>query len=379
LDYNSTTPVRAEVEEAMRPFARQIYANAASRHSAGQEAWSVLEKARERIADLVGASADDVIFTSGAMESNFLALLGRFEYLIQEGCRPSHIRVAVSALEHPCVIACAKEMRRRGAKVHDIPATAQGVIALDFFNGQKPYDIVSVMAANHETGAIQPLADIAARLDAKTTFFHTDAAQWAGRIEGSMDEWNVSAISLSAHKMYGPKGIGALIVRQGTRLLPIFPGSQEAGMRGGTVNVAGAVGFGVAVEFMKKERKNEATRLYGLREMLWEKLASGPLELIRTVAAEHSLPNTLHVRLAGWKGERVVAALDRWGICCSSGPACSAGSVVASPVLMAMGLGESEAWEGVRFSMGMETTEEDIWLAGERILHWLEDQAPRDT
>ncbi len=379
LDYNSTTPLRPEVEAAMQPFWKSTFGNSSSRHQAGQEAWIALEAARERIAELVQADADDVIFTSGATESNFLALLGRFDYLVQEGRRPSHIRVAVGSLEHPCVRNCAEEMKRRGAKVHEIPATSKGVVYPEFITERKPYDIVSVMTANHETGAIQPLKQITERLDPEITFFHTDAAQWAGRTKADFDQWGVSAISLSAHKMYGPKGIGALILRKKWKLVPIFPGSQEGGMRGGTVFVPGAAGFGEAASCIRTNRRNEIDRLHLLRELLWKSLSCSGTRAIRTVSHENCLPNTLHVRFPELKGERVVSALDRLGICCSSGPACSSGSSVASPILTAMGLSEEEAWEGVRFSLGLYTTKEEIDQAGEIIREWLENQTERDA
>ena len=376
LDYNSTTPMHPTVLEAMQPFWRIAYGNAASRHTLGQQAWRAVEKAREQVARLVGAAPADVVFTSGATESNYLALVGRMEYLVEQGRAPASIRAAVSAIEHPCVIACARELQRRGAEVDVIPVTREGVVDLHFFDTGNRWDIVSVMQANHETGAIQPMEQIRERLAASPEpFVHTDAAQWAGRTEGNLRRWQCDAVSLSGHKMYGPKGIGALVLRNGVSLRPIFAGTQEGGLRAGTVFVAGAVGMGRAAECVLTERVAEAGRQSRLRERLWNALCEGGCRAIRTLSPDRTLPNTLHVRFPGLKGERVVDALDRLGICCSSGPACASGASGPSVVLQAMGYSESEAWEGVRFSLGRETTDEEIREASRRIVEWRQRNA----
>lgn len=377
LDFNATTPVRPEVIDAMRPYWRDNFANTASRHSAGQEAWNAVETAREQVAALVGCHPDDVIFTSGATEANYLALLGRFEAMTRKSKKSASFRVAVSAIEHPCVRACADEMARRGAVVQTIPVTSEGLVDYTFFDKNNKWDIVSVMTANHETGAIQPLAEIAARLDRRTTFFHTDAAQWAGRCSGDMMEWGVTAVSLSAHKMYGPKGVGALILNRSVPIIPMFAGPQEGGYRGGTSNLPGIVGFGAAAELAKQEMNKEFNRLSDLRERLWNHLMDTGIDVVRTIPPDHCLPNTLHVRFPGLKGERVVDALDRLGICCASGPACTSGASEPSPVLMAMGLSEEEAWEGVRFSLGKDNIPIEINEAGYRINRWVRENASR--
>ncbi len=365
----------AEVEAAMQPFWSECYANATSRHQAGQAAWLEVEKSRQSIAKLAQASADDVIFTSGATESNFLALLGRFQYLIREGIHPNAIRVAVSAIEHPCVLACAEELIRRGAHVAFIPVGRDGKVDVTFFDAESNWDIVSIMAANHETGAIQPLYAISQKLDAKSTFFHTDAAQWAGRYSGGFFSWGVDAISMSAHKLYGPKGVGCLINRRSKKIGPLFHGSQEGGMRGGTLNVPGIVGFGAAVQWVEHNRDRQNQHLAGLKEKLWRILSSQTVKHIeKTISSIDSLANTLHIRIPGLKGERVVDALDQQGICCSTGPACASGASDVSPVLKAMGFNDKEALEGIRFSLGHGLSESDIQEAGERIIGWLQEK-----
>ncbi|MEW6234783.1 MAG: cysteine desulfurase family protein [Candidatus Omnitrophota bacterium] len=374
LDYNAAAPLSDEAEAAMRPYWHDVFANPASRHQAGQAAWAAIEAAREQIAGLAEGESGETIFTSGATEANFLALLGRFDRLLEEGREASSITVALSSLEHPCVAACGEALKRLGAIVKTIPATREGIVDIRFFDSDDEWDIVSVMAVNHETGAIQPLKNIAEKLRNRRTFFHADAAQWAGRINGGFKQWGVTAISLSAHKMYGPKGIGALLTTAPSLLKPLFPGSQEGGMRGGTVNVPGAVGFGAAAEWMTRNRDGENRRLSRLTDRLWRRL-SEQTNVIRTITPEKALPNTLHVRFVGLKGERVVDALDRLGVCCSSGPACASGSTEASAILISMGWSRDEAMEGVRFSLGRFTTENDIEEASDRIGSWLRQQA----
>lgn len=367
LDYNSTTPVHPQVIDAMQPYWCEQYGNASSRHQSGQNAWRALEQARVAIAKLTQSQPDDVIFTSGATESNYLALQGRFEYLVESGRKSESIRIAISVIEHPCVMSCTKRLQELGAQVFHVPVDSQCRIETDFFAVNEGFDIVSVMAVNHETGVIQPIQE-AAKLAKKknpAVFFHTDAAQWAGRIEMSFPSDFISSISISAHKMYGPKGIGALVMRQGNHISPLMKGSQEAGYRAGSANVPGAVGFGKAAEIMLSERETENKKAVELREQLWSALSALNIEITRTVDVVNTLPQTLHVRFAGMKGERVTDALDRLGLCCSPGPACASGASEASPVLLAMGLSEKQAWEGVRFSMGMGTTTADIEVTGE--------------
>ena len=375
LDYNATTPLHPQVEDAMQQLWREAFGNPASRHGAGRRAWEAVESAREAVAQWAGGDPDDVIFTSGATESNVLALMGRFEALLAEGRNPVSIRAAVSAIEHPCVADCAQRMIARGAAVHWIPVLPGGQVDVAFFEHHGPFDIVSVMAANHETGAIQPLADIARRLP-PSSYFHCDGAQWCGRFAGGMDQWGVSALSLSAHKMYGPKGVGALLLKRGWRLEPILPGSQEAGMRGGTVAAPLIAGMAEAARLAGREAAVENERVAQLRERLWQGIVESGCGAVRTIPPGLACANTLHVRFPGRRGERVVDLLDRQGICCSSGPACASGASEPSPVLQAMGYDEAACWEGVRFSIGRLTTEQEIGAAVREISQRLQRRNP---
>ncbi|MBI1389204.1 MAG: aminotransferase class V-fold PLP-dependent enzyme [bacterium] len=370
LDYNATTPLLAEAQEAMRRCERDCFGNASSRHAAGRRAWETVEQARAQVAQWAGAHADDVIFTSGATESNHLAILGRAEALVEQGRKAHSIRAAVSPVEHPCVKAAFNRLRSTGCRVEIIPVDVMGRVIADFFDDQKDFDIVSVMAANHETGVIQPIADIAALLDQERTFFHCDAAQWAGRFDGGLIDRGVSAVSLSAHKIYGPKGIGALLLRPGVEIKAQFMGAQEAGLRGGTVNTSGAVGFGTATEWMTAHQQEDRVKLSELKERLWTALSMAEIPIERTIPPEISLCNTLHLRTPGLRGERVVDGLDRAGVCCSSGPACASGASEPSPVLKAMGWDDEACWEGVRISLGHGLSEPDIDEAARRIVEW---------
>ncbi len=374
LDYNATTPLRAEIVEAMQSYLGMHFGNPSSRHSIGQEAWTALEYAREQLAKLFGVDSLNVVFTSGATESNFLAIEGRFDELIEQGRKPESIRIAISAIEHPCVMACAEKLAKRGASITKIPVNWQGRVDPSYFDQDQDFDIVSVMAANHETGVRQPIREISHRLKHQKTFFHSDGAQWAGRTAERFSDWGVSAFSLSAHKMYGPKGIGALVLGN-HRIAPLMAGSQEAGMRAGTVNVPGAVGLGKAAELAKHEQHEENQRLMKLRDHLWQLLQQSGIPIKQTADFQWTLSNTLHVRFPGIRADRAVDALDFKGLCCSAGPACASGANDPSKVLIAMGYTDSEAMEGVRFSLGKWSTVEEIERAAQIIIDTISHQA----
>lgn len=370
LDYNATAPLLPEAREAMRGLMEDNFGNASSRHSYGRNAWQAVENARESVAVLVDAHPDEVIFTSGATESNFLSLLGRFDFWVEEGRTPESIRIAYSPVEHPCVIAAIEALQKRGAQAVEIPVDQYGRVEADFLGRDSGFDIVAVMAANHETGIIQPVQDISNHLDLGKTYLHCDAVQWAGRGKTSFKQWKLSALSLSAHKLGGPKGVGALILRSGAHIVPQLPGTQEAGLRGGTTNSLGIAGFGAAVQAAHENLDEAIFELTEKREHFWNSLKQSIPDIQRTLPEELSICNTLHVRFPGIKGERVVDALDQLGIACSSGPACASGAANASPVLTAMGLNDKEIWEGVRFSLGRGALIEDLDEAVNRITSW---------
>lgn len=363
----------------MEPFWDCDFGNPSSRHGYGRSAWAAIETARDQIAQWADAYPDRLIFTSGATESNFLSLIGRFDFLIESGREASSIRIAVNPTEHPCVHYAIERLRQRGARIHYLHVDSLGRVDPSIFSADSDWDIVAVMAANHETGAIQPVREITELLDSSKTYFHCDAAQWAARIKGGLNHWKVSAMSLSAHKLYGPKGAGALLLSPDARILPLFDGSQEGGFRGGTVNTTGAVGFGAAVEWISSQLTHGIEHEVDNRERLWEELSKISSLILRSIPAEYSLSNTLHIRIPGHKGERVVDALDRDGIACSSGPACASGASDASPVLKAMGLTEEESWEGIRFSLGINTTEAEIRAAAASLRRYLLQNTSRSA
>ncbi len=376
LDYNATAPLLPQAKEAMRQLYSADYGNASSRHSFGRAAWEAVEQAREQVANLAGAHPDQIIFTSGATESNFLSLLGRFDALVEQGRSPQSIQIAASPIEHPCVVSALDVLKKRGAVLQPIPVKADGRVDASFFEHKPPLDIAAIMAVNHETGAIQPIQKIS-HLVSDTTYFHCDAAQWAGRCGGGFQEWSLSAMTLSAHKIGGPKGVGALILKSGLLISPQIPGAQEAGMRGGTVNSPAIAGFGAAAEAAFEHKKETLETVRDLRELLWRELRQSIPTIQKTIADEISVCNTLHVHFPGLKGERVVDGLDQVGIACSSGPACASGASDASPVLQAMGWSEKDSWEGVRFSLGPELTEEEIRGAVTRISIWFSKHSNR--
>ena len=377
LDYNATAPLLPQASEAMRPLMESTFGNASSRHSYGRAAWETVEQARAQVAQLAGAQPDEVIFTSGATESNFLSLIGRYDFCIESGKTPQSIRIAVSPVEHPCVMAAAQRLKQRGADVTFLPVDQYGRVEPSFFESNQNFDIVAVMAVNHETGAIQPIQEISKFIDRKKTYFHCDAVQWAGRSCGGFDDWGASAMTLSSHKIGGPKGVGALVLRSGVQITPQLPGAQEAGLRSGTVNSPGIAGFGAAANVSVQSRRENSLQLIKLREQFWASLENLIPMIQRTLPPDVAVCNTLHVRLPALKGERVVDALDQLGIACSSGPACASGASDASPVLQAMGWSERDSWEGVRFSLGLGLYEKDILDAANRISTWILKQSNR--
>ena len=365
LDYNGSAPLDPRVLEEMLPVLAEGVGNASSVHRFGRRQSAAVEEAREQAAALVGGRPGNAVFTAGATEANNLALRGAVEG--GGGGRP---RLLVSAVEHASVRRTAEWLGEQGlAEVEAVPVTAGGFVDADQLEAMLGPDVlmVSVMAANSETGVLNPLAEIAERVHAAGALFHCDAAQTAGRLPFDLDRTGADLVSLSGHKMCGPGGIGALIGtrRALRRLRPlIHGGGQERGLRSGSVNAAGAVGFGAAARIAAEERESESARVAVLRD----RLAS---ELIRKIpdASENGdttrrLPNTANIRFAGADAEAVAANLDPVAV--STGSACSSGAPEPSDVLLAMGLTRAAASESVRFSLGRFTTAEDIEAAVER-------------
>jgi len=358
LDYSATTPVREEVADAMRDYLLSGWGNPSSTHYFGREAKKGVEEARDAVAALIKAKAEEIIFTSGGTEADNLALFGAARAYHQKG---NHI--ITSAIEHHAVLDSAKALAAEGFKVTFLPVTSDGLIKVEDVEAAiTPQTIlISVMHVNNEIGTIQPIEEIGALARKRGIIFHTDAVQSAGKLPLDVNELQVDLLSLSAHKIYGPKGTGALFIRQGINLKPlIYGGGQEKGIRPGTENVAGIVGLGKAALLATEEMEEETER----ETILRDKLKEGLLERIPGIKINGSLSrrvcNNLNLSIPGIEGEALLLNLDLKGIASSSGSACTAGSTEPSHVLLALGLTPREAEGSIRLSLGRWTTDEEI-------------------
>jgi cysteine desulfurase len=360
MDYHATTPVDPRVLEAMLPYFSSHFGNAASRnHSFGWEAEEAVENARKQVADLVGANVKEIIFTSGATESNNLAIKGVAEMYREKG---NHIITCVT--EHKAVIDTCKKLEKQGARVTYLPVQKDGRISLDDLRAAitEKTILITIMTANNEIGVVQPIAEIGAVAKEKGVLFHTDAVQAVGKIPVSVNDLKVDLLSLSAHKMYGPKGVGALYVRRrNPRVLlseQISGGGHERGMRSGTLNVPGIAGLGKAAEIARAEMAAEGERLRGLRDRLNEGLHRSLDELYINGSMEHRLPHNLNVSFAYVEGESLLMGIN--DVAVSSGSACTSASLEPSYVLKALGAGDDLAHSSIRFGLGRWTTAEEV-------------------
>lgn len=358
LDYAATTPVDPRVVRAMAPYFTDKFGNSMSLHSFGQEAKLALEKSREEVASLIGAKAEEIVFTSSATESNNLALKGIAFANKQKG---KHI--IISPIEHPCIMEASKWLAEQGFSITKLPVNKYGQVdPKDIKKAIKKETIlVSVLHASNEIGTIQPVAAIGKICREKGVYFHTDATQSFGKIPIDVNSMNIDLLSASAHKLYGPKGVGCLFVRKGTKMTPLLHGGgQEAGLRSSTVNVPGIVGFGKAVELAKKEMVKESKCLAGLRD----RLINGILGEIEGAHLnghpKKRLPNNANIWFEFVEGESMVIQLDMAGIAASTGSACSSAKLEPSHVLLAIGLRHEQAHGSLRFSLGHWTTEKEI-------------------
>jgi len=355
LDNHATTAVDPAVVAVMLPFFTEQYGNPSSRsHAFGQEAQRAVDEARQSVAALIGASADEIVFTSGATESDNLAVRGAARALAARG---RHI--VTTTIEHAAVLEPCRTLEREGFEVTRVPVGPSGIVAAADVGAALRADtvLVSVMAANNEVGTIQPLADIGALCRDRGIAFHSDAVQAIGRIPVSVEEWGVDLLSLSAHKMYGPKGTGALYVRKGRRpRLRLQPqaegGGQERGVRSGTLNVPGIVGFGEAARLAGAAlASGEPDRIRGLRDRLWAGLRDRIGEVELNAAKEPRLPGNLHVSIARAEAEVLILSLGG-GIAVSSGAACAEAGGKGSHVLRAIGLPDERVYTALRFGVG---------------------------
>lgn len=356
LDHNATTRLDPRVLDAMLPYLSGPYGNASSLHRYGRAARDAVEAARAQVAALVGAEANQVLWTSGGTESNNLALKG-------VAALAANSRVLYGATEHPAVMEAAESLRERGWGVEAVAVDAQGLIDWTVFARQlaaAPLRLVALMRANNETGVIQDLARAAPMVHAAGAWLHVDAVQAAGKIPVDFAALGADLMSLSSHKIYGPKGIGALIVSAEVELAPLHHGgAQEKGLRGGTENVAGIVGFGVAAELARAELEVRAAQVQVLRDRLEAGLRGLPgIRIFGEGVAR--LPNTLQFALAGYDGEALLMQLDRKGYAVSSGSACASGKGEPSHVLIAMGLDRETAKGAIRVSFGSENSANEV-------------------
>lgn len=356
LDYNATTPVAPEVAEAMQPFLHALFGNPSSSHAFGQAARNAVAAARAEVAALIGARADDVVFTSSATEANNLALLGVARAL------PEKRHLVVSAVEHPAVMRPASYLRKSGWSVTVVPVDTTGRVSPEDVAAALRPDtaLVSVMHANNEVGTLQPIAEIAALAHANGSLMHTDAAQSAGKLMIDVATLGVDLMTLAGHKMYAPKGIGTLYVRPGTPLGPVlFGADQEHGLRPGTENVPHIVGFGEAARLARASLPQAAVRLAALRDALHEGLLAAVPGLQLNGHPAERLPNTLHVSFPDVAGKELLGAVAET-VAASVGSACHADADAVSGVLAAMGVSLQRARGAIRLSVGRYTSESEI-------------------
>lgn len=359
LDHSATTPVDEEVADLIRIYYTEKYGNPSSVHSFGREAKKALEEARLQVAALIGAKPEEITFTSGGTEADNLAILG-----MAEAGRGKGRHLIISAIEHHAVLETAEYLEKMGYELTILPVNAEGIVELDSVGQALRPDtiLVSVMHANNEVGAIQPIEEIGRIVREHGAVFHVDAVQTLGKIPVDVDKLGVDLLTMSAHKIYGPKGVGALYIRKGIRISSLLHGGgQEKKRRSGTENTPGIIGFGKACELAAQRMTEEAEKLKKLRD----KLLNGIVERIDYVKingplGDLRLPNNVNVSINFVEGESLLLSLDMLGIAASSGSACTSGSLDPSHVLLAMGLSHEIAHGSLRFSLGRQNTEEDI-------------------
>jgi cysteine desulfurase len=368
LDQNATTLLEPEVREAMGVAMAELPGNPSSLHAAGRRAREALENARESVASLIGAQASEVVFTSGGTEANNLAVTGTLARTAG--------RLLVSAIEHPSVLHCARRAGERGLRVREVLPNRAGLVSVEAFLEalEAGPTLVSLMLANNETGCLLPVGELGRAARREGLLVHTDAVQAVGKIPVKVRELDIDLLTISAHKIGGPKGVGALWARPGACPSPLFDGGgQEAGMRPGTENVVGIVGFGKAAEIAARRGPADAARLAGLRDKLEQAVSQRVAGATPIGARVARIPNTSCIAFERIEGITLVQRLDLMGLACSTGAACEARSGKISHVLSAMGLTEEFARGAVRFSLGFHITLQEIETAVEMITDAVEE------
>ena len=360
LDNAATTPIDKRVLSVIRKISTESYGNPSSLHKEGVEAKKILSEARKDIAEIIGANPDEIVFTSGGTESNNLAIFGTVR-------DPKKSHIIVSSIEHASIIECVKELEKRGAEVTYLPVNGDGVVSSkDIKEAIKENTVlVSIMYANNEIGTIQPIVEIAKaiRHSKSRPIFHTDACQATNYLDMKVLHLGVDLMTFNASKIYGPKGVGALFVRKGIKLSPlIFGGGQEKGIRSGTENVASLKGFAEAMKITEEMKEKESARLTKLRDFFIAEAMEKIPNSVLNGSAENRLPNNVNISIPKTDAEELVIILDARGIACSTGSACANISAdgKVSHVVEALGFGRDRAASSLRFTLGRETTKEDI-------------------
>ena len=358
LDHNATTPLRPEVLDAMLPYFKEKFGNASSIHGFGREAKVAIEDAREKTAEIIGASSTEIFFTSGGTESDNLAVKGTAFANRKKG---RHI--ITSKIEHHAILESCKFLEKEGFEVTYLPVDSQGRLDPEDLRKAIRDDtiLVSIMYANNEVGIIQPVEELCKIAREKGVYFHTDAVQAVGKAPIELKKLNVDMLSMSGHKIYGPKGVGAIFIRKGIRITPLSHGGHhERSRRAGTENVAGIVGFAKALELVVGEMENQNKHLRNLTEVFYKNLIESIPDVILHGDLNRRIPNTLNLSFKGVEGESVILSLDMKGVAVASGSACTSGTLEPSHVLSAMGVDPAIAQGAIRFSFGRDNTMEDV-------------------
>ena len=358
LDYAATTPMRSEVLGAMQPYLTEAFGNPSSIYSYGHEAKAAMDKARTAVAGLLGARGEEIVFTGGGTEADNFAIKG-----VAFANRSKGNHIITSSIEHHAVLETCEFMETQGFTVTYLSVDEYGMVNPDDVKKAITPEtiLITIMHANNEIGTIQPISEIGKIAHEAGVYFHTDAVQTAGHIPSDVNELNVDMLSTSAHKLYGPKGVGALYIRRGTRIVPlIHGGEQENNRRASTENVAGIVGFGKAAELAKLELEEESVRITSMRERLIDNLVTKVEEIQLNGHPTRRLPNNINLTVAYTEGESIVLNLDLKGICASTGSACTSSSLEPSHVLVAIGLPQEIAYSSFRMTLGKWNTDEDI-------------------
>jgi cysteine desulfurase len=358
LDHNATTPVHPEVLEAMLPYYKDKFGNASSIHSFGREAKVALEESREKVAKFINASPQEIYFTCGGTESDNLAIKGTAFANRKKG---KHI--ITSKIEHHAILESCKFLEKEGFEVTYLPVDKYGLVDPDDLKKalRKDTILVSIMHVNNEVGTIQPLEELCKITKEKGAYFHTDAVQSVGKMPVDVQKLNVDMLSMSGHKIYGPKGVGAIYIRKGTRMTSwSHGGSHERSRRAGTENVPGIVGLAKVVEIAERDMEQQSQQMKNLTEAFYQKVTHAIPDVILNGHLEKRIPNTLNLSFKAVEGESIILSLDLKGVAVASGSACTSGTLEPSHVLSAMGIAPEIAQGAIRFSFGRDNTMEDV-------------------